>query len=366
MPPRRRTNYFLNHLRRRLTALGSPADGWALTGDILTFLFVKPFRLMRLPATISHVSGPEKIDLEHDELVVVCLVRNGETHIESFIEHHLGLGAKHLVFIDNGSTDATIEIARRYDRVTVLQTPLPFRAYKNWMRLYLMKRFGNHRWVLSLDVDERFDFPFSDILDLRSFLSYLNKHHYNAVVAQMLDMFADEPMSGGDADRAGSLLERFPFYDMSDIRKESYDAHEICSYNTASNADISVYFGGIRRTVFGADCTLTKHPLVFLDGSVKPVPAHFARNARVADISCVLYHFKCMPTLKKDAALAIREKGYSRDSYEYRQYHDVLEDDPHLRIRQPSSQTLQSVNELVDAGFLVVSNAYTMWAEGQR
>jgi hypothetical protein len=38
---------------------------------------------------VGHVHGPEEISLREDELVVVCLVRDGQPWIGSFLEHNI-------------------------------------------------------------------------------------------------------------------------------------------------------------------------------------------------------------------------------------------------------------------------------------
>ena len=43
--------------------------------------------------------------------VVVCLVRNSEARVTAFLDYYLRLGARHIVLVDNGSTDRTIEKA---------------------------------------------------------------------------------------------------------------------------------------------------------------------------------------------------------------------------------------------------------------
>ena len=45
-----------------------------------------------LSRNVEHISGPECVDYGLDEVVVICVVRNGASHIRSFIEHHFGLG----------------------------------------------------------------------------------------------------------------------------------------------------------------------------------------------------------------------------------------------------------------------------------
>jgi Glycosyl transferase family 2 len=37
------------------------------------------------------------------------LVRDGRPYVRSFVEHYSSMGVKHLIFLDNGSTDGTVE-----------------------------------------------------------------------------------------------------------------------------------------------------------------------------------------------------------------------------------------------------------------
>src|SRR5215204_4289545 len=139
---------------------------------------------------IEHVHGPEEVDYGPHELVVVCNVRDGRPYVRSFVEHYASMGVKHMVFLDNGSADGTVEALQNYDNVTVLRSKLPFRNYQLHMRRYLIRRFGRGRWTLTVDIDELFDYPYSDIVGLDSLLKYLNDKGYTAVVGQMLDMFS--------------------------------------------------------------------------------------------------------------------------------------------------------------------------------
>src|SRR5262245_55903366 len=104
-----------------------------------TFEFgLRPF-ILRM--SVRHLHGPRKIAYTMDELIALCVVRNGALHVRSFIEHHQALGVKHIVLLDNGSTDQTVELARTYERVTMLKARRPYRKYEIVMNRYLM------RWV---------------------------------------------------------------------------------------------------------------------------------------------------------------------------------------------------------------------------
>src|SRR5215204_7523802 len=97
----------------------------------------------RVGLSVRHLHGPKRVAYAPDELVVVCLVRNGRPYIKSFIDHYLYLGVKHIVFLDNGSEDCTtdVAVAQGQERVTVIQTKLPFKKYEFVMKQYLISRF---------------------------------------------------------------------------------------------------------------------------------------------------------------------------------------------------------------------------------
>ena len=152
-----------------------------------------------LPWKISHIHGLPQVNYAADELLVACVVRNGESYVHAFMGHYSKLGVKHFVFLDNGSTDATVERLRIYHNVTVLQTSAEYRYYENTMKRYLLQRFARGRWCLCADIDELFDYPSSKTVSLALLLRYLSAHNYNAVVTQMLDMIPDAPLQKAGA-----------------------------------------------------------------------------------------------------------------------------------------------------------------------
>src|SRR5215210_5029290 len=317
------------------------------------------------PNSIEHLYGPEEIPYDEDELVLVCMIRDGRPYVKSFVEHHTSMGIKHLFFLDNGSTDGTVEALKEYDNVSVLQTGLPFERYEVSMGQYLVERFGQKgRWCLYADMDELFDYPYSDVVSLSSLLRYLNERSYTAVVAQMLDMFPEEPLSGRASNPDEPLKERHRFYDISNVKKMSIKEQPLTRDNICESDDIEFYSGGIRPTVF--DCVppwLTKWAPTFSDGKLKyfTLDVHRVEDARVADLTCVLLHYKFLDEhFHKQAAQAVREENYAGNSRQYKKYLEVRESTPSLQLKQESARELRSVNDLVENGFLVVSEEYMM------
>src|SRR5215208_2254138 len=314
------------------------------------------------PNSIEHLYGPEDVPYEEDELVLVCLVRNGRPYVNSFVEHYTSLGIKHLFFLDNGSTDGTIEALKQYENVSVLHTGLPFKRYEVSMRQYLIERFSQKgRWCLYADIDELFDYPYSDVVSLSSLLRYLNERSYTAVVAQMLDMFPEEPLSGSASSPDELLKERHRFYDISNIQTKGIKEHG--RNNIYESDDIEYFLGGIRSSLFATKAYLTRFALMFSDGRLKPFAGsgHRVDNARVADLTCVYFHYKFLDEhFHKKVASAVREENYPYNSSQYKKYLEVLEKNPGLLVKGEGARELRSVNDLVENHFLVVSEEYMM------
>src|SRR5215217_5285624 len=225
-----------------------------------------------LPSSIEHLHGPEEVPYGEDELVVVCLVRDSRPYAKSFVEHYRSLGAKHLFFLDNGSSDGTVEALKKYDNTTILRSKLPYKGYRLAFKRFLIDRFGRKdRWCLYADIDELFDYPYSDVVGLDSFLGYLTEKSYTAVAAQMLDMFPEEPLSGREENLEDEpLKELLRFYDISNISRRSIkELHHLHNRNNTLESDeIEMFRDGIQNTIFGSKPLRTKFPLVFTDGRI--------------------------------------------------------------------------------------------------
>ena len=350
------------------------ADALRYKAGVVEAMLALPMRMSRIKNNIEHVFGPWEVSCGNNELIVLCVVRDGQYYMESFIEHYLSKGIKHIVFLDNGSNDQTISIAKRYKQVTILSCLLPYRKYEIPFALYLINRFGNRRWSLRVDIDELFDFPFSDRIGLSSLLSYFNSYGYTAAVTQMLDMFSCQIMNNPLSSRPKNLCDVYRYYNVNDIKKERYGSH-FGNSNMVSNQHIGAYFGGIRKRKFDLHrVCLTKHSLIYYDKKVKPVfkknnrilghpSAHGVAKAKLADLTCVLYHFKFNSGLHEQAKFAVKENNHYRQSLEYRRYLDVLNDTPGLNMKDDDAAILGSVNDLVENGFLNISENYFQWVK---
>ncbi|MCA9935153.1 MAG: glycosyltransferase family 2 protein [Ardenticatenaceae bacterium] len=325
---------------------------------------LRPLQIFTVSRVVEHVSGPLDVPYAADELIVLCLARDGELYVNSFIQHYARLGVKHIFLLDNGSIDRTVELAHQYPGVTILRARLPFRRYKMAMRHYLVRRFAQpQRWALYVDIDELLDYPFSQQVSLGAWLGYLRERGYTAVIAYMLDMFSDKPLTEVVSDVDDDLMALYRCYDISDVVRMDY----YFPRNHLPTDALKAYFGGIRRTLFAPDeirFVLTKHPLFFLDGKLKPlfVDEHFVRDARIADVTAVLFHYKFLGDFAARTVRAVQEENYHTHSEDYKKYLQVINQSPDMRIKRETSREFQELNELIGNQFLYVSSAYEEWA----
>lgn len=308
---------------------------------------------------IEHASGPASVAYDITEFVVVCLVKNGAEYLPSFLRHYRRIGARHFYFIDNGSTDSTGTLLSQQPDVTVYRTALVFKKFESEMRRVIIERHCQSRWCMSVDIDELFEFPGHGSVTAAGFLGYLNANRYTAVVAYMLDMFAVR----GQGDSV-YLEDTYTNFSLDDVTREDYFSgfEAFCSYNVLPCAEIGNYYGGVRQSHVKSGESrflLTKHALLFIDHHLEAVTMpHFCNNARVADVTCLLKHYKLTASLK-----ARIEDGIKAGAFPF-----ILKDqvaaylsllDTGTDFTQGRGSTVYTgVDHLLDCGFLHASANY--------
>lgn len=328
-------------------------------------------KVHRVVQSVRHIHGKHNLYLPCGSVVVVCLVKNADYYVHTFIEHYLRIGVNHIVLMDNGSSDRTVDIAAKYDRVTVIKCHLPFREYKLAMRTYLAEAYGNNNWCLSVDIDELWEFPFLGSMRLCTFVQYLEESGFTAVVAHQLDLFGEGSITKtGGTDRSLSDLR---YFNLSDIYCwwENANNSDRCpdqrlprffSENKVSNPNIPVMARGVRWRLFGITPVLTKIPLFKLVQPVTPFvsSSHRIKGAVLADVTCVLLHMLLNQHLFAKAQMCINDASYHNHSTHYRQIAETLSLEPvHLPV---CLELYRSVNDLVVLNFLHVSTGFARFA----
>lgn len=144
----------------------------------------------------------------------VTLCHNEALIVEQFLDHYRALGIDQFYIVDDRSTDGTFEILKKQPDVAVFQ-PIGDAQFKDnvaaW-RHSLLDKYCAEDWVCLPDMDE-FLYLADKTQSLPSTAEILDQKGEAALIAAMIDMYADLPITEQRYDGTGLLTEAFPYFD---------------------------------------------------------------------------------------------------------------------------------------------------------
>ncbi len=298
-----------------------------------------------------------------DAIILFCLLKDGTYFINEFIDYYTEIGVDLFYFIDNNSCDSLLESVSKYDNVNVIHSDASFKDFECEMRRYAIEKYGLNHWCLCVDIDEFIDLPNLNTIKLNGLIKYLSANGYTGLICHMLDMFSSIDDN--------NLYKHEPFdrtnysmYDVTDIEKVAYDqvAYAYWTRDNLNTAEHYIYFGGIRKKVFGTNNGLSKHCLFFVDGDSDLIThPHASNKLSIADITGVLYHYHFADGFIE------KTKKYNNNLLanhnEHSVYYKKIAERPDLSFNTLDSKELSDVKHLVDESFLRTSRNYQNFCE---
>lgn len=306
--------------------------------------------------------GPASVDLAPDEVALIALVKDAAYFLGPFLQHHQSLGVRHIVLLDNGSTDDTVAIAKRFEGVTVLCNTLPAKRYEVLLRVQAA-RVVRGGWLLFADADEMFETPLA--VPLPRLLAYLNGRGFTAMVAQMLDLFSPVPYGAAKRWDYGQVIARADRYSLGGVVSVPYHDREQIGFSwflDRNEGEVALKIGGVRAEVFGEACFLSKHSLVRNMAGVEVMShPHCASGVRVADVTGLLRHYKLTGDyLARDrASVAAGTWDHAEDA---KRLAAAGAGDAFV-IAPAQMQAYAGPEALVEQGFLAVSDDYRQFLQ---
>lgn len=271
-----------------------------------------------------------------NDILLFCTMRNEKVRLPYFLSYYRELGVNHFFFVDNDSTDGTLDYLRGQSDVSIWSTS---GSYKNstfgvdWVN-WLARKYAHGHWSLVVDPDEFFVYPFCDTRPLRALTDWLDNSAIRSFSAMLLDM-----------------------YPKGRVNEQSYvegeNPLEIASWFDSGNYTISRNWqygnlwiqGGPRSRVFFPDQpkkapALNKIPLVKWDRKFAYVSSTHMLLPRGLNLvfdewggekaSGVLLHTKFLDTFTAKAKEELVRKQHYSGSLEYKVYAERLEENPDL------------------------------------
>ena len=129
--------------------------------------------------------------------ILFSTLRNEAVRLPWFLHHYRELGVAHFLFVDNGSTDGSLELLKSESDVSVWHTDASYKQSRfgvDWLNA-LLRRHGNGRWVIVADPDELLVYPHHDTRKLPALTRWLELQGRESFATILLDIYGDQPIS---------------------------------------------------------------------------------------------------------------------------------------------------------------------------
>ncbi len=274
--------------------------------------------------------------IRRGDILLVCTMRNEQIRLPYFLQYYRDMGINHFLFVDNGSTDGTVPYLTGMPDVSVWYTNASYKRATfgvDWMN-YLKRKYAHGHWVLVVDPDEFFIYPFCDTRPIRGLTDWLDNSSIRSFSAMLLDMYPKGP------------IDQQPY-------RAGQDPLEIANWFDSGNYTIKRNWkfgnlwiqGGPRSRVFFTDApekapALNKIPLVKWDRKYAYESSTHMLLPRGLNLvydewggekaSGALLHTKFLDTFHAKAEEELQRKQHYSASVEYVAYAESLNDNPDL------------------------------------
>lgn len=304
-----------------------------------------------------------------DEIRAFACIRDEWLRLPFVLDYHRRLGVGRFFFIDNGSTDGTIDFLRGEVDCHVFAWGGNFFAENVdppvWTNA-LRNAFGAGHWCLSLDADEMFVYPDCETVPLPVLCDYLDRMGSDAVEALVIDMYGRDAIVDANYRRHDSFLSACPHFDPELGWTVAADGQFPPELMFSRFRERAFWHGSHRKK--RPPC-ITQVPLVkWRKGTGYLVAQHSLNTAVLSELRAAVLHFKFLQgfyeatvqSLEQNAQVA--EKGLE----ERRSYVDALSRDPRMTLYHPGSATYRNSAQLVQLGWMRRPDSYARYMDGLR
>ena len=335
----------------------------------------------RLPPGLSWLGPPPTP--RPGEVLALTVARDEALRLPDMLASARRLGVDRMIVVDNGSTDATRQIARAAGADLVLAEGdyAASRYGVDWTNAVLDCVARGH-WVLVLDADEQLVFPGSLRSGMKALTAHLDAIGSEALPTVMLDLFPPGPL-GRCAYRPGTpLADTACLFEPPALRHEPIEGFPP-----------ALAYGGIRERLFFPEAVpgrpgrwlrqrlfnlgarlpwlrahpgfarlapprspaVTKIPLLrWREGAALQASTHRLAPMRLAEDqpSGVLLHFKFLQDFHARALDAVTRGAHWDGSREYRRYLERIVAEPGFTLASPRAQPYAGPEHLVALGLM--------------
>ena len=274
--------------------------------------------LSSLPTDISSCQPERPFDtyVARGSVAVFCVVKNEELRLPWFLNYYRNLGCKDFIFIDNGSTDGTLEYLRHQEDVFLYRAPVQeyvsSRFGTNWIN-ELGPRHAMRRWVLLADIDEILAWPEQDQEGLYGLTMRAERLGLNRVFTPMVDVYPEEPCDTLSDYEAGKPFEEYAWL----MDHVSYAKAKFVKRGLRINSGPRARFLNFETQ----PPLMSKQNLYYVEpNGFEHDGSHFDTYGMPSPLVVLLLHFKFLPDFKNRMRTAVAEGQYWNNAARYKNY----------------------------------------------
>lgn len=241
--------------------------------------------------------------------IIVCSVLKDEKkRLSFFLRYYRAKGVDHFLFIDNESSDNTIDYLSQQEDCSVWTVKGWYnraREGQAWSN-FILHKYARQHWILRIDPDEFLVYPYSNYRNLHELTRYLDKIGSMAFYTPLIDCYSRHAGDGFSED--DDMQKKYPYFD-----RYGY---------SFSHQRVAV--GGVRQRVFYSNNRtsppiLNKFALIkwneetrFVASTHKFVPDELCRvqlNPQTISPTGCLLHYKITDDIKERATVEIKRKS---------------------------------------------------------
>ena len=153
--------------------------------------------------------------LSSNSILLFATIRNEFKRLPFFLSYYRKLGVDHFFFVDNGSTDESVNYLSNQSDVSVWNTDRSYRKSRfgaDWLN-WLKFRYGSGHWTLTLDPDEFFVYPFCDTRPLPALCDWLDVCGLRSFGTLLLDLYPKGTLEDAEYHPGEDPTEIAPWFD---------------------------------------------------------------------------------------------------------------------------------------------------------
>lgn len=287
------------------------------------------------------------IEEDKNELKLVSCVRNENLRLPYFLEYYRKLGVNCFFFIDNDSTDGTLDFLLSQDDAHVFHTRESYAESQfglKWTQ-ELREKYCCGSWTLTLDPDELLYFPNSGQETLMELTKRMDQSNYDALPAFLLDMYSNSSLQKSIYKRGDDFLKACNYFDSD-------------SYYQTNKLGIPLRGGPRFRIFWDNSEEVSKPPLLLKTPLVKWKSGLFYKNPHIIEgvqnshFTGALLHFKFFSNFHLKASEEAARKEHWNEASEYVRYFKKVTANPNLNFMYEGSQAFENSQQLIRLGLM--------------